>query len=799
MNSLVGETILSVSQVEPKNGTHPSQKCREHMRPLRERINAAVLYTSHPHKNESILSRTYMDMSKELLADLEEEIVQAETIEEDKLIVHNDFFETWRGILDRSRQEGGGNNYLVDIKTLLEELQKAVEKDWDLIYAMIRKFEPDCEIRLTGAQWTRIRDLTQADVGRLREVRGVIVRFDEDRRVKVLKDCWQCEQGHVVRCTGPQNKDRCTYMTNQVSVRGKKLSCGAMLVRQVFSEQKRVDLFCIRIEEREDNPDLEASAIDVLFEGGDLVRDVLKAIHSNEKYVAITGIVKLVGTKTEGNLNGMLMMLDGLQIEVIQTKRTSRYDALVRRHISPDRMRAHVMKLVRSFAPHISGRLDLKLGLMALAVGGVKKQIDPTMIRGNLNVLIIGSPATGKTQVLKFMERVRRNSIYVSGRQASAIGLTAGSGGGETGTSGLWARRRQIFMGAYALASGGVALIDEIHKRKKEDLEHLASAMDDNQEIIVAKSGLFKKIPVDCASLHAGNPRGSGMYNPKLGLVEQMDEAFWLLSRYDLCFTLQNQTQDQMSSLRHSVSETYRRARAFEKKEEEEVNNTPLTPDEERMILESEYYPPDYLAAEIEYLMPMTPTLDVGSKQWEMMLEFFEKFAKQKMLGTDVDVFDQRKFNSLARVSEAIAKLYRSETVQMLHMEEALNLFRVTIANVVHVPSPDLGYVRFARWLMEQFIDECYICAGKGCDACSGLGGRFIPVTYADCADYAYGEEAQSAWSYLIAIGALVRMDESLGGQAYKITSVCRDVSQGGWRTQEDSDIAAEALAMMRS
>jgi hypothetical protein len=118
----------------------------------------------------------------------------------------------------------------------------------DLIYAIIRKFEPDAEIRLTGSRLTRIRDLTQADVGHLREVRGVIVRFDEDRRVKILKDVWQCELGHIVRSLGPQNKDRCTFITPQVSVRGKRLPCGAMLVRQVFSEQKRTDLFCIRIE-----------------------------------------------------------------------------------------------------------------------------------------------------------------------------------------------------------------------------------------------------------------------------------------------------------------------------------------------------------------------------------------------------------------------------------------------------------------------------------------------------------------------------------------------------------------------
>jgi DNA replicative helicase MCM subunit Mcm2 (Cdc46/Mcm family) len=444
------------------------------------------------------------------------------------------------------------------------------------------------------------------------------------------------------------------------------------------------------------------------------------------------------------------------------------------------------------------------MGLMATAVGGVLKRIDPTKIRGELNVLIVGSPATGKTQCLKFMERVRSNTVYVNGRQTSAIGLIAGVQGGDAGASGLWARRRQVFLGAYGQAAAdGCVCVDEI--TKADDVrgrsESLASVLDDNQEIIIAKSGLFKKLVVNCASLHAGNPRANGgIYDKRLGLAEQMDEAFWLLSRYDLVFVLVSDDQkDRFASLRHSVSETYRRA-THGSQMLEPINTTPLTPEEERFTLEGEFYPPDYLAAEIEFLRPQKPTLEVGSPQWGILMEFWEKFSNMKMRGVEnVDVFDQRKFNSLIRVSEAIAKLWRSEIVGMDHVQEAINLFRVSISNIAHVPNPDLGYVRFARWLVEQFIDMCYYCNGKGCEACDTMGGRPIPVAYSDCADYPWPDEARNSWDYLVAMGGLVRMEESLGGQAYRITDVCREIAQGGWRETEERDIAAEALAMMHN
>jgi len=733
-------------------------------------------------------------MEKEFLANLEKEVIANEPQEIPVKDSAGVIYERWKEVLDRSWV--AGNTFVIDVRDLPDDLREQIEHEYDLVVSIMRKLNEDAEIRVKGCPQIRIHDMTQADVGHLRQVEGIIVGFDEDRRVKVLRDVWQCEEGHIVRSTGPSTFPRCNYMTPKMSTRGKKLPCGAALVRNIFSEQKRTDLFAVKIEEKDENPDIEASGIDIVFEGSELVRDVLTAIKSDNKKVRISGVVTLLGGRGG---EGMTMCLDGNNIELIVESRITRYDSLVRREIPRERMRAHVMKLARSYAPHIAGRTELKMGLMAQAVGGNYHKIGTAKVRGELNIFILGSPATGKTQMLKYMEHIRPNSVYVSGRQASPIGLTAGASWGEIGIAGQSPRRRQVFMGAYALAQNGIVCLDELHKREKKDLEHLASVMDDNQEIVIAKSGLFRKIPVTCGTLAAGNPRISGgMYDRRIGLMEQIDNAYWLLSRFDLVYGLSTDDQrDKGASMRHTIAEAYRSSYA---QRDVEQSDDPLTPAEERIILEGEFYPWEYIQAEVQYLRDnIKPILDVGSPQWDAMVEFWEKFSKTKMTNLPVDVFDPRKFNSVQRVSEAIAKLFRSTTVEMEHMQEAIALFRASMQTIISAPQADLGYVRFAKWLIEQNLDPCYNCGGKGCDICGSTGGHLIPVTYGECADYPYPEEARQAWDYMIAMGALVRMEDSLGGQSYKITEVTREMAQGGWRESEERDIAEDVLHMLRT
>ena len=52
---------------------------------------------------------------------------------------------------------------------------------------------------------------------------------------------------------------------------------------------------------------------------------------------------------------------------------------------------------------------DIKKAITCLLMGGSKKILpDGMRLRGDINVLLLGDPGTAKSQLLKFVEKVRR-------------------------------------------------------------------------------------------------------------------------------------------------------------------------------------------------------------------------------------------------------------------------------------------------------------------------------------------------------------------------------------------------------
>jgi DNA replication licensing factor MCM5 len=82
-------------------------------------------------------------------------------------------------------------------------------------------------------------------------------------------------------------------------------------------------------------------------------------------------------------------------------------------------------RISRSIAPSIYGLEDQKKAVACLLFGGARKKLpDGMTLRGDINVLLLGDPATAKSQLLKFAERVAPICIYTSGKGSSAAGLT---------------------------------------------------------------------------------------------------------------------------------------------------------------------------------------------------------------------------------------------------------------------------------------------------------------------------------------------------------------------------------------
>ncbi len=107
--------------------------------------------------------------------------------------------------------------------------------------------------------------------------------------------------------------------------------------------------------------------------------------------------------------------------------------------------------IANSIAPAIHGHEDIKRMVACLLFGGTRKQLpDGMKLRGDINVLLLGDPGTGKSQILKFAQEVAPVGVFTSGKGSSAAGLTA-SVVQDPST-------REFYLegGAMVLADGGV-------------------------------------------------------------------------------------------------------------------------------------------------------------------------------------------------------------------------------------------------------------------------------------------------------------------------------------------------------
>ncbi|MCF2141228.1 MAG: AAA family ATPase [Candidatus Lokiarchaeota archaeon] len=174
-------------------------------------------------------------------------------------------------------------------------------------------------------------------------------------------------------------------------------------------------------------------------------------------------------------------------------------------------------KIANSIARAILGHEHLKMAAALSLFGGNRKvKKDGSKLRGDIHVLFMGDPGTGKSQILQNCAQISPRSVYTSGKGASAAGLTAAVIK-ESDNAGL-----QLEAGALVLASGGVACIDEFDKMRKQDRSAIHEAMEqqsyhpsfeftlsDNSRIPIGKfvDNLFAKSPqkiidgVDCEIL----------------------------------------------------------------------------------------------------------------------------------------------------------------------------------------------------------------------------------------------------------------------------------------------------------
>jgi replicative DNA helicase Mcm len=193
--------------------------------------------------------------------------------------------------------------------------------------------------------------------------------------------------------------------------------------------------------------------------------------------------VKIVGileSRTDGQLSRGKMPLFMKYLECVAIEKESEEYTDI--EISEDDEREIVelskdpnvhRRIRNSIAPIIFGALEEKEAISYLLFGGTSKETkDGTKIRGESNILLIGDPGVGKSQILKSVSDLVPRGLYTSGRGSSAAGLTASVlRDPETGEMTLEA-------GGVVLADKGVCFIDEFDKMRREDRSALHEAIE---------------------------------------------------------------------------------------------------------------------------------------------------------------------------------------------------------------------------------------------------------------------------------------------------------------------------------
>lgn len=187
----------------------------------------------------------------------------------------------------------------------------------------------------------------------------------------------------------------------------------------------------------------------------------------------------------------------------------------------------------KSIAPSIFGHEKIKEALVLQMAGGCRKvRPDGVITRGDIHLLLIGDPGSGKSQLLKRIAKVAPKARFTSGKGATAAGLTASVVKDEF--MGGWS----LEAGTLVLANKGFAVIDEMDKMGKDDRSALHEALE-QQTVSIAKANIQATLHCETTVLAAANPK-FGRFDPDELIAKQIDLPPTLLNRFDLIFPIKD-------------------------------------------------------------------------------------------------------------------------------------------------------------------------------------------------------------------------------------------------------------------
>ena len=445
----------------------------------------------------------------------------------------------YNALLDNARK--GDKSLLIDFTELSKfdldlatELLDSPEETLKAIEKSIEQFDieglKNFKVRLHNLPKTEsimIREIRSKEINKLVCLQGLI-RQKSDVRPQVTSARFECPI--------------CGNIMNVLQLDGtfkepSKCSCGRK-GKFVMLDKELVDAQGIVLEEASENLEggEQPKRFNVLLTG-DLVSPLSEKRTSPGSKVEVVGIVKEVPiiSKSGGKSTRFDLMIECNYIKptedtFLEVKITEEEEKEILEIANDPK---GYEKLVDSMAPSIYGYEKIKEALLLQLMGGVRKvRLDKVVSRGDMHILLVGDPGSGKSALLKRITTIAPKGRYVSGKGVSGAGLTAAVVRDEFLKG--WA----LEAGAMVLSSDGLVCVDELDKMTNEDRAAMHEALE-NQTVSISKANIQATLIARTTVLAAANPK-FGRFDPYGIIADQIDLPPTLINRFDLIFPIKD-------------------------------------------------------------------------------------------------------------------------------------------------------------------------------------------------------------------------------------------------------------------
>ncbi|MFW9925402.1 MAG: minichromosome maintenance protein MCM [Candidatus Thorarchaeota archaeon] len=492
-----------------------------------------------------------------------------------------------------------------------------------------------------------LRTIRSRHIGKLIHISGIMMRASEVKPL-LVKAVFLCR---ICQAEIPQDQDEGKYTEPALCpVCTKKTPMRLVPQKSQFKDWQKV-----RIQESPEElpPGQMPRSVDVILEG-----DIVDISRPGD-LVKVTGILQTTPdfSRRGGKLATFNIFIEANGVEISEKEyeqlQISEEDVKRIEELS-QHPQVHE-RIYASIAPSIQGHDNIKESIALLVFGGVPKLLsDGTRLRGKSNILMIGDPGTGKSQILKFVSGLAARGLYTSGKGTTAAGLTAAVVH-DTDSSAM-----TLEAGALVLADQGIACIDEFDKMDPNDRTAIHEAMEQHT-VSIAKAGIVATLNARTSILAAANPT-LGRYEDSLTLQENIRLPFTILSRFDLIWIMVDTVNvDQDRELAKFILDMHQM-----KKIQDKGTLPPISP--------------DFLKKYIGYAnLNVFPQLTADAS--EVIEDFYVELRKSAEGGGAIPI-TARQLESLVRLAEARARMALRSEVNKEDARAAVRLMEESLRMV---------------------------------------------------------------------------------------------------------------------